>query len=786
MLYYFKKHIFIVVSISLTVIASVNTDAQVKLIQNKAELDAILPTLKAGDSVRLASGIWKDVSLSFRGKGEATKPIIFEAEVQGKTIFEGNSKINLSGEYVVVSGLVFKNGSTNGSVIEYREGGDKIANFCRVTNCVIDDYNSNDRTKESTWIQLYGKNNRFDHNYVANKKNEGVTMAVNLNDERNRENYHQIDHNFFGPRPPLGSNGGETLRIGVSTYSLTSSRTIVEENYFYQCSGEVEIISIKSCDNIVRKNTFVECEGGLVLRHGNRNLLEGNFFFGNNKPNTGGIRVINAGHTIKGNYLENLKGKQFRSALTIMNAVPNSAINRYHQVKDVVIEGNTFLNCDNIEFCAGKDNERTARPENVVLKHNLFIHQPKDSLYQSYDDISGIKLEDNWQIGYAKAPKIGVSAISKDKISTLWNGLPMPDSKPIATVKNCGTSYYQPNFQGNSFPKSGKVWKIKSGLGTIQEAILLAKSGDAIELTESGNYIVDKTFQLKFPLTIYANPLLKSRPKLIFEGEKNAFSYFSIENGGGLSIKGLSLNGSSKNSVAECAIRTSKQPTCEHYKLFVENCEFYDYNDGRKNAFKAYQGTYADTIQFKSCIFRDISGEVISLAAEKEDKGIYNAEHVIIENCLFANLLTGALDIYRGGNDESTLGPFLIVNHCTFHNVGNVELGSVLKVLGVQWTEIQNCLFSQSGRSGRVVNYEDFGWTHNVLSHCNMYQSGKVQSFYTGIVQQPIWNVKPTFINSTGLDYRLTPSHELAQKGSDKLPIGVSNLLLDEVFITKH
>nr|WP_317039131.1 chondroitinase-B domain-containing protein [Winogradskyella sediminis] len=46
------------------------------------------------------------------------------------------------------------------------------------------------------------------------------------------ENNHQIDHNYFGHRPDLGENGGETIRIGTSANSMKSSKTIVESNTF--------------------------------------------------------------------------------------------------------------------------------------------------------------------------------------------------------------------------------------------------------------------------------------------------------------------------------------------------------------------------------------------------------------------------------------------------------------------------------------------------------------------------------------------------------------------------
>lgn len=35
-----------------------------------------------------------------------------------------------------------------------------------------------------------------------------------------------------------------------------SSNTVIEENMFHHCNGEVEVVSIKSSDNIIRNNVF--------------------------------------------------------------------------------------------------------------------------------------------------------------------------------------------------------------------------------------------------------------------------------------------------------------------------------------------------------------------------------------------------------------------------------------------------------------------------------------------------------------------------------------------------
>ncbi|MEL6824276.1 MAG: chondroitinase-B domain-containing protein, partial [Calditrichota bacterium] len=47
-------------------------------------------------------------------------------------------------------------------------------------------------------------------------------------------------------------------------------------------------MSVKTCDNIIRYNTFRRSKGTLSLRHGNRNVVDGNFFLGEGKEGTGG------------------------------------------------------------------------------------------------------------------------------------------------------------------------------------------------------------------------------------------------------------------------------------------------------------------------------------------------------------------------------------------------------------------------------------------------------------------------------------------------------------------
>lgn len=758
-----KKNKFILVAI-VFVLQSEMLFAKQFLVSSVQELNNIKKNVQPGDSIIFSDKTWMDAVVELNFFGTSALPIYILPQTKGKVIFSGSSSLKISGAYIIIDGFVFRNITSKSTVIQFRIDKNKLANHCRVTNSVIDNCNPLDRLAESNWVVLFGRNNRFDHNTIINKKNLGVTLVVELNDSLNQHNYHRIDHNYFGPRARGGSNGSETIRVGNSTFSKSTSGTIIEENYFDKCNGEVEIISIKACDNILRKNTFFECEGGLVLRHGDRNLVEENFFIGNNKIHTGGVRIINADHIVRKNVFINSAGERFRSALAILNGVPNSPLNRYDQVKNVTVEGNIFINCSNIEFCSGKDFERTARPQNIKFQNNIIYSDKISTSIKVNDKLDGFQFQKNYTNSNSVYP---VGSFSKKTIKLVSEGddyiISLGEEtirlKQFATLSNTGTDWS--SKETVSSQRIGKIIYVIPGENTIAEAVRSSSPNDVIVLEEAKEYRVSNPIIIKHPLTIRANKTF-----LQFAGERS-ISFFEIENGGSLHLNGLIMNGTSDNGVAASFISAGKEPMLDLYNLTVIDCEFRNLTDGRKHAFIAGKGSFADTLSFTNCIFDNITGDVINVAAEKDDIGRYNAEYIIFENCLFNKVLQGSINIYRGGNDESTSGPYFYMNHCTFNQCSNTELGFVIRLHGVQFSSIKNSVFNNSGRSGRAVWYEDFGWTKHSLDYSVFYESGKITSFYPGILGKHNFYVNPK------LNSQLKASNpDLLKASSDKKYIG--------------
>ncbi len=663
------------------------------------EFNEAVKNAKPGDIIVMKNGVWNDFEMVFDAQGTKEKPITLTVEEKGKVIISGQSNLRLAGEHLIVSGLVFKNGYTpTKEVISFRRSKTELANNTRVTEVVIDHFNNPERFERDFWVMMYGKNNRFDHNHLEGKSNAGVTMAVRLNTEESQNNHHRIDHNYFGPRPILGSNGGETLRIGTSHFSLTDSYTVVENNYFDRCNGEVEIVSSKSGRNTFRGNVFFESQGTLTLRHGNDNLIENNVFLGNGVPHTGGFRVINKRQTIRNNYMHGLKGYRFGGALVVMNGVPNSPINRYHQVEDSIIENNSIIDSDHIEFGAGADSERSAPPITSSFKNNLVINRSAKDSIGVHDDISGIAFSNNVASGVTKLPVSTGFADQSIKLVKAANGLEYPSDPALAELgvsksltildkKLTGASWYAKPDNASRF-SGGKTIKVKAGEDTLTQAVAESSPGDVVELA-AGNYSVSKIIQLPHAITIRGS----GSDKTLIKYDRTTL--FEIADGGSLKLDSLSVDGvDAPDAYGNSVVRTTRYSMLSNYELLVSDSKFIDLDKNHSfNFLKVASHTFASNIVIENSEFKDVSGHVIALEREIDDLGIYNAEYITVKNSRFENVGKTVANIYRGGTDESTFGPHLDFSGNTLINIGknkrNKSKASIF-LQGVQVASLKN------------------------------------------------------------------------------------------------
>lgn len=744
----------------------VNANASEIKVSNIEELTEAIAKVKPGDRIVMSNGIWKDTAIDFNAKGVLKDSIFLEAETAGKVILSGKSSLKLSGDYLVAKGLWFKDGYST-FVISFMNKS-KVANNSRVTNCAITDFNPETKSESNHWVELWGKNNRFDNNYIAGKTNDGCTLVVWLKGEENHQNNHRIDHNYFGERSPLGSNGGETIRIGTSHNSMFQSNTIVEWNKFEKCNGEVEIISNKSCNNIFRNNLFLESQGSMVFRHGNNCLVENNVFLGNNQPYTGGVRIINEGHTVKNNYFYGLTGQDFRGSLVVMNGVPNSPLNRYNQVKNAKVINNVFYNSSSFQLGAGKDEERSLAPVNSAIYDNIIYNESDTEAIVFFDEMKGIVFKNNI-IDSKNSKKI--EGFTAKKLSWKKEGeIFIPNEKngidfsvfPKVIANKTGTSW---NPKTSKAAIQEQTINVEPGIGTLEKAVKKAKGKTKLILA-SGDYLLDRSVVISDNISIIGEGAEKTIISFNPAAEKNSNYLFRVESGARLSFENVSLT--AKNTAAvKYAIVSPKEDTPGSYSIFVNKSIISDFiNAEGGSVIKVSKGTFADTIKISNSILRN-NFRGINLSSEKDDTGKYNSENVILENTVFIDFNQWVLNYYRGGNDESTVGGNLVVDHCIFTRTGTTEKDMVFQNKGIVNVKITNSVFFDNPK---VANPIRLNGKNNSIKNSVIYNSGEIK-LSGKAVSENIIDKNPSYQEIK--NFILKDKSPLKAAGTDKKDIGI-------------
>ncbi|MFE0647139.1 polysaccharide lyase 6 family protein [Streptomyces sp. NPDC059534] len=155
------------------------------------------------------------------------------------------------------------------------------------------------------WVLVEGDDAKIDRNRFHDRTTQGIFLVVDGPGTTEIAQRLHVYKNHFARHGYTGANGGEAIRLGVSSRALSSAQAIVEYNLFEHCDGDPEAVSVKSSDNTIRYNTLRDSQGGIVLRHGNRTTVEGNHLLGGKE----GIRLYGNDHLVVNNHLAGLTGR---------------------------------------------------------------------------------------------------------------------------------------------------------------------------------------------------------------------------------------------------------------------------------------------------------------------------------------------------------------------------------------------------------------------------------------------------------------------------------------------
>lgn len=234
-----------------------------------------------------------------------------------------------------------------------------------------------------------------------------------------------------------------------------------------------------------------------------------------------------------------------------------------------------------------------------------------------------------------------------------------------------------------------------------------------------------------------SEPIMITRPTVILGGDNTTLrwngskpgNFITICDGGSLEIKGVTFDCALQQGHATVRNAIATAPAMlMPYTLHVENCRFLNSPESGCCAIRGGKGTFAERFTVIDSHFSDLSGNGIALADETDDKGVYNSDHITVSRCSFNRMLGIPVNIYRGGSDESTAGPYVTVTACSFTDCCNKERGSVLRLIGPQKLLVSDCHFERSGRGGASVRLDETTWEDVRIKGCRWTDAGRVIS----------------------------------------------------------
>lgn len=350
------------------VLASTTTVSSVSALQTA--INAAVP----GDTIVMTNGTYTTSgSITVKAQGTASAPILILAQSIGGVTIGGSGALKFAAPaaWVTVEGFVF----THGGTISIPFGTSHI----RLTRNIIQLTIASGATV--SYVGIAGDDVEIDHNEIRNKSTLGEMLDISGSGTQ-VANRLWVHHNYFHDFSSPGGNGAETIRWGLSGLSLSNGYGVCEYNLFVRCQGENEAISNKSSSNIYRYNTFLDMPGGqLSQRHGNFNLIYGNYF-----KNTDGIRIYGDNNQIFSNYLEgNVEGIDIGNGDGEVEA--GADLTSHDKPDNTVIVFNTLLNNSRQYFMAGRTGGLGAA--NTTFANNIVVGGPTAASISSNGPYTG-------------------------------------------------------------------------------------------------------------------------------------------------------------------------------------------------------------------------------------------------------------------------------------------------------------------------------------------------------------------------------------------------------------
>ncbi len=341
-------------------------------------LDAALKDLRAGDLVEVAPGRYvTKATLRIRVMGTPDRSVVIRARDIGEVEIAGTHGFLVEkSSHVTVEGFRFTH-SSNSKAVEIKNSSyvSISRNHFRLTE---------DVDEQTHWVYLAGESAQctISHNLFESKSQPGCFVTLDGTRSADGETGQivrdvEVTGNHFRDIGPRIKNGKEAVRLGSSKLSMSHSGCVVRGNLFENCDGDPEVVSVKCCDATINENTFRDCQGGLCLRHGNRNRADANVFVCTaGKESVGGIRVYGTDHLVTNNVMFQLTGRGDEAPLVLSNGETDEGpLDARFRPQRVLMAHNSLIDCVNSSIDIGYDDGGKLKLPSLdcIVANNLVV-----------------------------------------------------------------------------------------------------------------------------------------------------------------------------------------------------------------------------------------------------------------------------------------------------------------------------------------------------------------------------------------------------------------------------
>lgn len=358
-------------------------------VSSVADLVRAVGTAGPGDRIALTDGIYTlGTPVALTASGTAANPVVIAAENIGQATITGAGGFDIRASYLTIEGFVF----TNATALQVPASQHNV----RLTR---DTFQLQQSVKN--WVTISGDDCEVDHDAFTMKTTIGVFLMISGPGENGMARNAHVHQNYFKDHLYPGANGGETIRVGLSTRQHASAAAVIEDNVLDNADGDPEAISIKSSDNIVRHNTLLGGRGTITLRHGSRNTVDGNVLIGGST----GIRVFGDDQTVINNVVEDSAREQLIEVGGGEIRTDTDSTSAHDAADRVLVAFNTLVNGPRSTpvLIGGK---YPVAPDTITVAHNVLGSANRAD---SVDQATHV----TWQGNVAAAASPGTGAASR-------------------------------------------------------------------------------------------------------------------------------------------------------------------------------------------------------------------------------------------------------------------------------------------------------------------------------------------------------------------------------------